>query len=55
MGAKRPPVLADGLLLLRYLFGLRGDPLIANAVAPDATRKTAAEISTYIDSLLAPH
>jgi hypothetical protein len=42
----------DGLLILRYLFGLTGDSLVAGAVAVDATRKTAAEIQAYIQSLM---
>ncbi|MDA8878873.1 DUF5011 domain-containing protein, partial [Porticoccaceae bacterium] len=36
--------LTDGLLILRYLFGLEGDILIAGVVAQNATRATAAEI-----------
>jgi hypothetical protein len=44
--------LTDGLLMLRYLFGLRGDALIANAVGAGATRDTAAEIESYIASVL---
>jgi hypothetical protein len=41
--------LTDGLLLLRYLFGIRGDGLITDAIAPDAQRKTAQQIEEYID------
>jgi hypothetical protein len=44
--------LTDGLLILRYMFGLRGDALIANAVDPAATRKTAAAIEAYIQTLV---
>jgi hypothetical protein len=45
----------DGVLIVRYLFGLRGEALIANAIdLPLATRKTAPEIETYIQSLLPP-
>ena len=44
--------LTDGLLLLRYMFGLRGDALIANAVDPVGTRKTAPDIEAYIESLM---
>jgi hypothetical protein len=44
--------LADGLLLLRYLFGFRGPTLIAGAVGGGATRTTAAAIESYIASLL---
>ena len=43
--------LTDGLLLLRYLFGLTGDALLASAVAEDATRTSAADIEAYILSL----
>ena len=39
------------LLALRYLFGLRGDALIAGVIASDATRTTSAEIEVHIGSL----
>jgi hypothetical protein len=42
----------DGLLLIRYLFGLRGNSLIAGAVDPLGERKTAPEIESYIQSLM---
>lgn len=42
--------LTDGLLLLRYLFGFKGESLIDKAVAKDATRKTATEIESYLRS-----
>jgi len=41
--------LTDGLLLLRYLFNLSGESLIAGAVSSDATRTTASEIEQYIE------
>jgi len=44
--------LTDGLLIVRYLFGLRGTSLIAGAVDPLATRKTAQEIEAYIQTLI---
>ena len=44
--------LTDGLLVIRYLFNLRGDALITNAVAPSAPRSTAPAIETYIQSLM---
>jgi hypothetical protein len=44
--------LTDGLLVLRYLFGLRGGSLIAGAVDPAGVRKTATEIETCIQSLM---
>jgi hypothetical protein len=42
----------DGLLVLRYLFGLRGDSLISGAADPSGSRKTAADIETYIQTLM---
>ncbi len=42
----------DGLLIIRYLFGLRGNSLIAGAVDPRGNRKTALEIESYIQSLM---
>jgi hypothetical protein len=44
----RCDALTDGLLITRYLFGFRGDTLIADAVAPDANRSTAADIEAYL-------
>lgn len=40
--------LTDGLMFLRYLFNLRGEALIAGAIASNAFRTTAAEIEAYI-------
>jgi hypothetical protein len=42
--------LSDGLLVLRYLFGFRGDSLIDDALTGNATRTTADEIESYIES-----
>ena len=44
--------LTDGLLLLRYLFGLRGDSLIAAVVAETAERSTAVAIESYIQAAI---
>ncbi len=44
--------LTDGLLTLRYLFGLQGDTLINGVVAGDATRKTAADIEAHLETLM---
>jgi hypothetical protein len=44
--------LTDGLLTLRYLFGLQGDTLINGVVADDATRKTAEEIEAHLETLM---
>jgi hypothetical protein len=46
--------LTDGLLLLRYLFGLRGESLINGVVSFDATRTTAEEIEEYIEHYMPP-
>ena len=43
--------LTDGLLILRYLFGLEGDALINGVVAENATRKTASDIEAHLESL----
>lgn len=44
--------MTDGLLILRYLFGLRGAALIDGAVAGDANRDTETAIETYIQGLM---
>jgi hypothetical protein len=43
--------LTDGLMVLRYLIGLRGAAMAAGAIGPGATRD-AAQIETYIQSLM---
>lgn len=47
-GNGQTDALSDGLLILRYLFQLRGSALIDGVVKPDATRKTAVEIEAYL-------
>ena len=44
--------LTDGLLTLRYLFGLEGDTLINGVLAADATRTTAEEIEAHLEALM---
>ena len=44
--------LTDGLLALRYLFGLQGDTLINGVIASDATRKTAEEVEAHLETLM---
>lgn len=44
--------LTDGLLVIRYLFGFRGDSLVNGAVAASATRTTAEEIEPAIEALI---
>ncbi|MDC0172150.1 S8 family serine peptidase [Gammaproteobacteria bacterium] len=40
--------LTDGLVTLRYLFGLTGDPLISGVIATGADRFTAEDIEAYM-------
>lgn len=42
--------LSDGLILLRYFFGLRDDALVNDIVSPNASSTSAAEIEAYIES-----
>ena len=44
--------LTDGLLVLRYLFGFRGEALIDSALSAGATRSTSSEIEAYTVSRL---
>ncbi len=43
--------LTDGLLVIRYLFGLRGEALISGAIGSGATRTTAADIESFLGEL----
>lgn len=52
-GNGRVDAATDGLLVLRYLFGLRGAVLIAGvAIDPLGTRKSAPEIEAYLQTLM---
>ena len=42
----------DGLLILRYMFGFRGDALIQNAVGQGAIRSTSGAIEAVLGPLL---
>lgn len=44
--------LTDGLLLLRSMFGLQGNALIVDAVAPGAYYRSANDISQRIESII---
>ena len=44
--------LTDGLIILRYLFGLRGDVLLSGVISDGAARDTALAVETYVQSLL---
>jgi hypothetical protein len=43
--------LTDGLMILRYLFSLRGDTVTSDALGPNPQRTTA-QINAYIQSLM---
>ena len=43
--------LTDGLLVVRYLFELRGDTLILGVIANDANRRTSNEIESFLEEL----
>ncbi len=44
--------LTDGLLIIRYMFGFRGDALILGAIGDGATRPSAATIEAYLGGLM---
>ena len=44
--------LTDGLVTLRYLFGLRGDILVSGVISDNASRKSSAEIEARIELLV---
>ena len=44
--------LSDGLLILRYMFGIRGADLINLVIAPDATRTTADQVEAYLAKMI---
>ena len=46
------PALSDGLLLIRYLFGSRGDALFSNAVGQGATILDAATIEEHLNEMM---
>ena len=51
-GNGRADALTDGLIILRYLFGLRGDVLINGVVAPDASITSADGVGAKVESLM---
>ena len=51
-GDGRFDALTDGLLILRYLFAMRGASLLAGSIANGAIRTTAEEIENYLEQLL---
>ena len=44
--------LTDGLLLIRYLFGFRGDSLVEGATDQGANRASAADVQAYLDQFI---
>ena len=51
-GNQSTDALTDGLLILRYLFGLRGDALIDSVIGNDSSRDSASSIETYVKSVM---
>ena len=49
--------LTDGLIIVRYLFGIRGATLVSGALGAGATRTTSGDVETYMATLTAsqPH
>jgi hypothetical protein len=48
----RADALTDGLLILRFLAGFRGDALLVGGIGSNARRITVDEIESYLTSLL---
>ena len=44
--------LTDGLLILRYLFGLRGDSLVTQVIGTGAARNSSESIEDYVKSIM---
>ena len=51
-GSGNVDALTDGLLLLRYLFGLTGDALINSATTAGADRTSSDEVEAYLHDLM---
>ncbi len=51
-GNGRVDALTDGLIILRYLFGLRGDVLINGVIASDATITSISAIHSVLEGLM---
>ncbi len=43
--------LTDGIIIIRFLFNIVGDPMISNALGQNPTRTTSAAIATYLGTL----
>ena len=44
--------LTDGLLILRFLFGLSDNSLVSNVLGQNAQRTSASDIASYLESLV---
>lgn len=53
-GDGKVEAMTDGLLLIRYALGVRGDALLANALGGCASRATSEAIETYISTHIVP-
>ncbi len=51
-GNGKVDALTDGLLNIRYIFGIRGAALITDSLADDCTRCSAVDIGDYVESLI---
>ena len=49
-GDSKTDALTDGLLVLRYLFGFRGDTLISAALSGSASRSVPSDIESYLSN-----
>ena len=52
-GNSSADALTDGVILIRYLFGMRGATLVDGALAGNHTR-SGPQVESYIQSLLSP-
>jgi len=50
-GSDQNVALTDGLLTLRYLFGLEGNDLIDGVLTNNSTRTTAHQIKAHLDTI----
>ena len=46
--------LTDGIVIVRYMFGLGGDPLIGGAIASNANRTESADIEAFLQGFDLP-
>ena len=51
-GNGKVDALTDGLLSIRYNFGIRGEALVLNSVADDCTRCNSTQIEGYLDGMM---